>query len=151
MIRRSLADCLDLLVVCTEAGLGFDGALAKVVDRMSGPLSDEFRKVLQDMSVGRTRVEALRAMAARVGLPELISFVAAIHQADLLGVSIAHVLRVQADSLRTQRNLRARETAAKLPVKLLFPLVFFIFPAIFVVVLSPGAIQIIRALTGTGR
>ncbi|MBI2844119.1 MAG: type II secretion system F family protein [Armatimonadetes bacterium] len=145
-MRRSLADCLDLLVVCAEAGLGLDGALAKVVERMKGPLSEEFRRVLQDMSIGRTRMEALRAMSKRVKMSELTTFVAAIHQADLLGVSIAHVLRVQAESLRMQRNLRAREAAAKLPVKMLFPLVFFIFPAILIVLLTPGVIQIYRAL-----
>lgn len=146
MIRRSLADCLDLLVVSAEAGLGFDGALAKVVERVRGPLSDEFRRVLQEMSIGKTRMEALRSMSTRVGMPELTTFVAAIHQADLLGVSIAHVLRVQAETLRSQRNIRARESAAKLPVKMLFPLVFFIFPAIFIVLLSPAVIQIYRAL-----
>ena len=146
IIRKALPDCLDLLVVSAEAGLGFDAALAKVVERAHGPLPDEFRKVLQDMSVGRSRMEALRAMANRVGMPELTTFVAAIHQADLLGVSIAHVLRVQADSLRVQRNLRARESAAKLPVKLLFPLILFIFPSIFVVILGPGIIQIYRTL-----
>ena len=145
-IRKSLANCIDLLVVSTEAGLGFDGALAKVVDKVSGPLADEFRRVLDDMSIGRSRMEALKAMSDRVGLPELTTFVAAVRQADLLGTSIAHVLRVQADSLRVQRNIRARETAAKLPVKMLFPLVFFIFPAVFVVVLGPGFISILRAL-----
>ena len=151
MIRRSLADCLDLLVVCTEAGLGFDQAVAKVAERIRGPLAYEFRRVLQDMSVGRSRADALRAMAKRADLPELTAFVAAIHQADQLGVSIAHVLRVQADSMRSQRNLRAREAAAKLPVKMLFPLVFCIFPAIFVVILGPGAIQIFRALGHIGN
>lgn len=146
LIRRALADCLDLLVVSTEAGLAFDAALAKVVERMRGPIAQEFQRVLEDMSIGRSRTDALKAMASRVGLPELTTFVAAIRQADMLGVSIAHVLRVQAESLRVHRNLRARESAAKLPVKLLFPLVFFIFPALFIAVLGPGAIQIYRAL-----
>lgn len=146
-IRKSLADSLDLLVVCTEAGLGFDGAISKTVERMRGPLPDEYRRVLQDMSVGKTRMESLKAMADRVGVSELTTFVAAIHQADQLGVSIAHVLRVQAESLRTLRNLHARETAAKLPVKMLFPLVLFIFPAIFAVMLGPSFIEIYRALT----
>lgn len=150
-MRKSLADCLDLLVVSAEAGLGFDGALAKVVERVRGPLSDEFRVVLNDMSIGRARGEALKAMSDRVGLAELTTFVAAIRQADMLGVSIAHVLRVQAESLRINRNIKAREAAAKLPVKLLFPLVFFIFPAIFIVILGPGVIQIFRALSTSGR
>lgn len=145
LILRSLADCLDLLVVSAEAGLGFDAAIAKVVERAQGPLAVEFDRVLRDMSIGRSRMEALRAMSDRIDLPEVTTFVAAIHQADLLGVSIAQVLRVQAESMRIQRNLRARETAAKLPVKLLFPLVFFIFPAIFIVLLGPGAIRIFQA------
>lgn len=148
LVRKSLADCLDLLVVSAEAGLGFDGAVAKVVEKMKGPLAEEFNKALQDMSVGRTRMEALRAMAQRINMPEMTTFVAAIHQADMLGVSISHVLRVQAESLRSLRNLRAREAAAKLPVKLLFPLVFCIFPAIFIVLLGPGAITIYHALSG---
>lgn len=150
-IRKSLAPCLDLLVVSAEAGLGFDGALSRLVEKVKGPLPDEFRRVLNDMSVGRTRIEALRMMSQRVGLPELTSFVAAIHQADALGVSIAHVLRVQAQSVREQRNLRARTEAAKLPVKILFPLVFCIFPAIFIVLLVPGAVEIYKALSGAVR
>jgi len=143
-IRRSLPDSLDLLVVCAEAGLGFDGAVSKLVERARGPLAEEFAKALQDMSVGRSRMEALEAMAARVDMPEVTTFVAAVHQSDVLGVSIAHVLRVQAESIRVNRNLRARETAGKLPVKMLFPLVFFIFPALFVVLLAPAIIAIMQ-------
>lgn len=150
-IRKSLPNSLDLLVVSAEAGLGFDGALAKVVERTQGPLSNEFSKVLQDMSLGRSRVEALKTMATRVNLPELTTFVAAIRQADMFGASIVQVLRVQASNMRVQRNLRAREAAAKLPVKLLFPLVFCIFPAIFAVVLGPGMIQIYHALGSTAK
>ena len=150
-IRKTLPNSLDLLVVSAEAGLGFDGALAKVVERTQGPLSDEFGRVLQDMSLGRSRVDALKSMSVRVGLPELTTFVAAIRQADIFGASVVRVLRVQASSMRQQRNLRARETAAKLPVKLLFPLVFCIFPAIFAVVLGPGLIQIVRALSVVNR
>lgn len=151
IIRKSLADSLDLLVVSAEAGLGFDGALAKVVEKVRGPLADEFKRALEDMSVGRSRMEALRSMSGRLEMPEITTFVAAIHQADLLGVSIAHVLRVQADNSRMQRNLRAREAAAKLPVKMLFPLVFCIFPAIFIVLLGPGVIEIFKALSNVGR
>lgn len=151
LIRKSLSDCLDLLVVSTEAGLAFDGALKKVVERIRGPLADEFNRVLDDMSIGRSRAEALKLMSDRVELPELTTFVGAIRWADLLGTSMAQVLRIQADNLRTQRHIRARETAAKLPLKMLFPLVFFVFPSIFIVILVPGAIKIIEALTGVTR
>ncbi|MEN6583495.1 MAG: type II secretion system F family protein [Armatimonadota bacterium] len=144
-IRKSLPNSLDLLVVSAEAGLGFDAALAGVAERTTGPLAEEFSRVLQDMTIGRSRTEALKAMSVRVGLSELTTFVAAIRQADMLGTSIVGVLRVQAASLRTKRNLHAREVAAKLPVKLLFPLVFCIFPAIFAVVLGPAVIRILKA------
>ena len=145
-IRRALADTLDLLSVSVEAGLGLDGAMQIVVEKLKGPLSDEMERALQEMQIGKLRAEALKDMAKRVKVPELSSFVAAICQADQLGVSIAKVLRVQGETLRSQRSQRARETAAKLPIKMLFPLVFFIFPAIFVVIAGPGAIQIARAL-----
>jgi tight adherence protein C len=145
-IRKSLSDCLDLLVVCTEAGLGLDGAIAKVVERMPGPLSEEFRRVLQDLSIGRSRMEALKAMSERIGIPEFTTFIAAVRQSEQLGVSIAQVLRVQTESLRSTRNARARETAAKLPVKMMFPLVLFIFPTVLAVILGPGMIDIYRAI-----
>jgi tight adherence protein C len=150
-IRKSLPDTLDLLVVSAEAGLGFDGAVARVVDKVRGPISVEFRKVLEEMQVGKNRTEALKSMANRVGVTELSTFSAAMYQADILGVSIAQVLRVQAETLRSQRNLRAREAAAKMPVKMLFPLIFFIFPAIFVVLLGPAAIRIFDALTSINK
>ena len=145
-IRRALADTLDLLSVSVEAGLGLDGAMQIVVEKLKGPLSDEMERALQEMQIGKLRAEALKDMAKRVKVPELSSFVAAICQADQLGVSIAKVLRVQGETLRSQRSQKARETAAKLPIKMLFPLVIFIFPAIFVVIAGPGAIQIARAL-----
>jgi len=140
-IRRTLPDVLDLLVVSVEAGVGFDGAMQKVVDKMSGPLREEMARVLEQVRLGRSRAEALRSMGERTHVTDLISFVAAVQQAETLGVSIAKVLRVQADAARERRSQRAREAAAKLPVKLLFPLVFFIFPALFVVILGPGAIR----------
>lgn len=140
-IRRALPDTLDLLVVSVEAGVGFDGAMQKVVDKMKGPLCEELRRVLEQVRLGKSRAEALRDMGQRTQVPDLISFVAAVQQAEQLGVSIAKVLRVQADAARERRSFRAREAAAKLPVKLLFPLVFFIFPALFVVILGPGAIR----------
>jgi tight adherence protein C len=147
-IRKSLPDILDLLIVSVEAGLGFDGAIAKVVEKMGGPLPQELGRVLQEMQLGKARVQALKDMAARVQVQEVSTFVAAIYQADQLGVSMAKVLHVQADTMRVARSQRIREMAAKLPVKMLFPLVFFIFPAIFVIILGPGAMAIMKALSG---
>lgn len=147
-IRKVLADTLDLLTVSVEAGLGLDGAMQKVTEKLHNPLSDEMTRALQEIRIGKMRMEALRDMARRVKVTELSSFVTAVCQADQLGVSIAKVLRVQGDTLRTQRSQRAREAAAKLPVKMLFPLVFFIFPALFVVVAGPAFIQIFRQLGG---
>ena len=140
-IRRALPDVLDLLVVSVEAGVGFDGAMQKVVDKMRGPLADELGRVLEQVRLGKSRAEALRHMGKRTHVTDVISFVAAVQQAETLGVSIAKVLRVQADAARERRSQRAREAAAKLPVKLLFPLVFCIFPSLFVVILGPGAIR----------
>lgn len=150
-MRKALPDSLDLMVVSAEAGMGFDAALAKVVERTDGILSNEFGRMLQDMAIGRSRSDSLKSMAVRVGLPELTTFVAAIRQADMLGTSIANVLRAQADSLRSSRNIRARESAAKLPVKMLFPLVFCIFPAIFVVLLGPAMLRIMEAFGNMGK
>ena len=140
-VRRSLPDVLDLLVVSVEAGVGFDGAMQRVVEKSKGPLRDEMARVLEQVRLGKSRADALRQMGQRTQVADLISFVAAVQQAETLGVSIAKVLRVQADAARERRSQRAREAAAKLPVKLLFPLVFFIFPALFVVILGPGAIR----------
>lgn len=146
-IRRVLPDTLDLLLVSVEAGLGLDGAIQKVVEKLESPLSDELSMALQEMQLGKRRAEALRDMADRVKVPELSSFVAAIIQADQLGVSVSKVLHVQSETVRTARSIRAREAAAKLPVKMLVPLVFCIFPALFVVVLSPGAVRIAKAMS----
>lgn len=140
-IRRALPDALDLLVVSVEAGVGFDGAMQKVVEKGRGPLRDEMARVLEEVRLGKSRAEALRDMGQRTQVPDLVSFVAAVQQAETLGVSIAKVLRVQADAARERRSQRARETAAKLPIKLLFPLVFCIFPSLFIVILGPGAIR----------
>jgi tight adherence protein C len=145
-VRKVLPDTLDLLTVSVQAGIGLDGAMSKVTEKLRSPLSEEMARALQEMRVGRLRADALKAMAKRVKVNELTAFVAAICQADQLGVSISRVLQVQSEMLRSQRSQRARETASKLPVKMLFPLVFCIFPALFVAVLAPGAIQIARAL-----
>ena len=147
-IRRALPDAIDLLIVSVEAGIGFDGAVAKLVDKTRGPLAEEFARVLEEVYVGKSRVDALKAMAARANVAELTTFVAAIYQADELGVSVAKVLRAQGAAMRQARSQRAREIGAKLPVKMLIPLVFFIFPAIFIVILGPGAMSIMKSLGG---
>ena len=146
-IVRLLPDSIDLLVVCVEAGLGLDAGMDQVVRRMSGPVAEEFKRTLDDIAIGGGRMEALRKTAQRTGVSQVSVFVAALYQAELLGVSISHVLRVQSESLRMQRSLRAREEAAKLPLKLLFPMVLCILPSMFVVVLAPGVIQIFNALS----
>ncbi|MEM7820561.1 MAG: type II secretion system F family protein [Candidatus Aenigmatarchaeota archaeon] len=150
-IRRSLPDILDLLIVSVEAGTGFDGAIAKVVEKTTGPLSDEFARVLHEMQLGKSRVDALRDMAERCKVFELSTFIAALYQAEQLGVSIAKVLRIQAEQLRLARSQRAREEAAKLPIKMLVPLVFFVFPAIFVVIGGPAAISILKVFGLLGK
>ncbi len=137
-IRKSLPDIIDLLVVSAEAGTGLDGALAVVTKRKEGPLVDEFRRVLTEMRLGKGRQQAWEDLAARVDLDELRMLVAALRQAEQLGVSIAKTLRTQADSLRTQRSLRVRQIAASLSIKMLFPLIFCILPALFIAVLGPA-------------
>lgn len=144
-ILRELPNAIDLLNVSVEAGLGFDGAIARIVDKTTGPLSDEFFRVLREMRLGKTRVDALRDMAARSDVHELGGFVAAVYQAEELGASLTTVLRVQGQMIRSRRRMRAREVAAKLPVKMLFPLIFFIFPSIFIVVIGPGVIQLMHS------
>lgn len=150
-IRRALPDVLDMIVISVEAGVGFDGAVQKVVEKGQGPLRDELARALEQIRLGKTRADALREMGDRTQVDDLVSFVAAVQQAENLGVSIAKVLRVQADAARERRSQRAREAAAKLPVKLLFPLVFFIFPSLFVVILGPGAIRFADLFKVMGR
>jgi tight adherence protein C len=146
-IRKALPDTIDLLTVSVEAGVGVDGAMAKVSEKMTGPLTDELVQALEEMRLGKSRMQALRDMANRIGMVEVSTFVAALYQAEQLGVSIAKVLRVQGDTMRVRRSQMAREMASKLPVKMLFPLVFFIFPALFVVVMGPGVIEIYRVFS----
>jgi tight adherence protein C len=140
-IRRALPDVVDLLVVSMEAGLGFDRAMQLAVTKGHGPLAEELGRVLEEVRLGRGRGEAMREMAQRTQVSDLASFVAAVRQAETMGVSIVKALRAQAEVGRRRRSERAREASAKLPVKLLFPLVFFIFPALFVVILGPAAIR----------
>jgi tight adherence protein C len=141
-IRKALSDTMDLLTISVEAGLGFDAALGQVVRNVPGPLSDEISRMLQEMQIGVSRTEALRHLTERTEVPELDGFVLSMIQADKYGVGIAKVLRSQSQELRQKRRQRAEETAQKVPLKLLFPTIFMLLPALFVVILGPGVIKI---------
>ena len=145
-ILLMIPDTLDLLTISVRAGLGFDAALAKVVEKLKGPLSDEFRRALAEVRVGKTRREALRDIIPRTEVPPLTNFIGAVIQAETLGVSISKVLQVQSEQLRIERRQRAEEQAAKAPIKMLFPLVGCIFPSLFIVILGPAIILIIKNL-----
>jgi len=146
-IRRELPDALDLLTITVEAGLAFDAAMTQVARNTDGPLAEEFYRVLQEIQLGLARGEALQTMADRVDLDELNTFVSAVIQADSLGIPIAQVLRVQAREMRIKRSQRAEEAAMKVPVKILFPLIFCILPSLFVVVMGPAGINIFHAFS----
>jgi tight adherence protein C len=142
-IIKALPDALDLLTVCVEAGLGFDAAMQKVTEKWKDDLAMAFGRVLQEIRLGKMRREALRDMADRMDVTDVTSFVAAIIQADQLGVSIAKVLRIQSDQMRVRRRQRAEEKAHQAPVKMLFPMVFLIFPSIYIVLLGPAVLTFI--------
>jgi len=139
-----------MLTVCVEAGLGFDGALSQVARNTPGPLAEEFARALQEMQIGRSRTDALRGMVARTTVAELRTFVSALIQAGELGVPIARVLREQANEMRIRRRQRAEERAQQVPVKIMFPLILCIFPALLVVIIGPGILRIAHALFGLG-
>lgn len=141
-ILLAVPDTLDLLTISVRAGLSFDGALSKVVEKTSGPLADEFRRTLAEVRVGRTRRDALRDMVERTNVQALTNFIGAIIQAEQLGVSMSKVLQIQSEQLRIERRQRAEEMAAKAPIKMLFPLVGCIFPSIFIILLAPPIILI---------
>lgn len=143
-IIRALPDVLDLITVSVKAGLGFDSALFKVTEKMKGPLPQEMSQVLHEVKMGVSRRDALKSLAERTGVSELQSFVSTIIQADQLGVSISNVLQLQSEGLREHRRQVAEEKAMKAPVKMLFPLLMFIFPTLFIVLLGPAVLQILK-------
>ena len=145
IMQRKLPDILDLLTISVEAGLGFEQAVDRTVGSVPGPLSDEFARMLGELRAGSSRADAMRAMEHRTNVPEIRSFVLAILQANAFGVSIGRVLRAQADEMRIKRRQLAQEKAQKAPVKMLIPMVFCIFPALFVVVIGPAMINISRS------
>lgn len=141
-VLRALPDALDLITTCVEAGLGLDAALARVAEKSTGPLADEIANTLRDIAMGKLRREALTELGQRVSVEELTHFINSVIQAEQLGVGIAQVLRVQSDQLRTRRRQRAERSAHEAPIKMLFPLVLFIFPAFLLVILGPAMIRI---------
>jgi tight adherence protein C len=143
-LQRGLPDALDMLTICVEAGLGFDASMAQVARRTEGPVAAEFSRVLQEMQFGKSRVQALRAMTDRTTVTELRTFVSALIQASELGIPVATVLREQANEMRIRRRQRGEEQAQKVTVKILFPLIFCLFPALMIVVIGPGALNIVR-------
>jgi tight adherence protein C len=147
-IRKDLPDALDLLTISVEAGMAFDAAVSQVSRNTRGPLADEFFRVLQEMQIGQSRADAIRAMGERSDVPELRNFASAMVQADTLGIPIANVLRVQASEMRIKRSQRAEEQAQKVPVKILFPLIFCILPVLFIVIMGPAGITIFQSFTG---
>ncbi len=147
-VVKSLPDAFDLITTCAEAGLGLDAALARVAEKVEGPFADELRRALREIALGKMRRDALRELGERTGVPDLIAFVNAVIQAEQMGSSIGTVLRVQAEQLRVRRRQRAEAQAYKAPIKMLFPLVFCIFPSLFIVILGPAVITIMRDFPG---
>ncbi|MFX1820080.1 type II secretion system F family protein [Pseudarthrobacter sp. CC4] len=147
-MQLELANTLDQMLISVEAGLGFEGAMARAGENGKGPLAEELVRTLQDMQVGRSRRESYQALAERTNIPELRSFVQAVVQADTYGIAISRVLRIQAKVMRVKRRQRAEEKAMKLPVMILFPLLFFIFPVLFIAILGPAVINTVVTFSG---
>lgn len=144
-IVKKLPDALDLMTICVEAGLAFNGAMQRVAEKWDDPLANEFGRVLQEMQLGKSRRQALRDMVDRMEVPDVTSFIAAILQADQLGGGVAKILRIQSEQMRIRRRQRAEEKAQQAPVKMLFPLVFLIFPSVLMVLLGPAFLQVLRS------
>jgi tight adherence protein C len=145
-IRKAMPDALDLLTICVEAGLGFDAALSKVAEKWENDLSMAFMRTIREIQLGKTRRDALRDMSDRLGISEMTSFVAAVIQSEILGVSLAKVLRIQSDQMRVKRRQRAEEEAHKAPIKMILPMALLTFPSIMIILLAPAGIQISRSL-----
>ncbi len=150
-IRKAMPDALDLLTICVEAGLGFEAAMSKVSEKWENQLSMALLRTIREIQLGKARRDAMRDMADRIGIPEMTSFVAAIIQSEILGVSLAKVLRIQSDQMRVRRRQRAEEQAHQAPVKMILPLAFLIFPSIFVILLTPAGIQLSRSFGQIGK
>jgi len=147
-LTKGLADALDMLTVCVEAGQGFDAAIMQVAKNVTGPIGGEFARVISEMQIGKSRGEAFAALGERVSTPEVKNFVSALVQADRMGLPIVAVLREQTREMRIARRQRAEEKAQKVTVKILFPLLLCIFPALFIVIIGPGGIRIMEAFSG---
>jgi len=147
-VVKALPDALDLLVICVEAGLGFDSAMGKVYEKWDNELALAFGRVLREIQLGKARRDALKAMADRMDVPDVSAFTAAIIQAEQLGVSMAKILRVQSDQMRVKRRQRAQEKAQQAPVKMMIPMVLLIFPSIWVVLMGPAIIQVMNTSSG---
>jgi tight adherence protein C len=144
-VRKAMPDALDLLTICVEAGLGFEAAMSKVSEKWENELSMALLRAIREIQLGKSRRDAMRDMAERIGIPEMTSFVAAIIQSEILGVSLAKVLRIQADQMRVKRRQRAEESAHQAPVKMIIPLAFLIFPSIFIILLTPAGIELSKS------
>jgi tight adherence protein C len=145
-VRKAMPDALDLLTICVEAGLGFDAAMSKVNEKWDNDLSLAFGRVIREIQLGKLRRDALRDMSDRLGLAEMTSFVAAVIQSEMLGVSMAKVLRIQSDQMRIKRRQHAEEEAHKAPIKMIFPMGLFIFPALMIVLLTPAGFRLYGSL-----
>ena len=146
-MQKALADAIDLLTISVEAGLGFDAALQQVAQNTEGPLAGEFQRVLQEMQIGRSRSESLRALGDRTRLPDIRSFVSAMVQADAFGIAIGQVLRVQSSEIRVKRRQAAEEKAAQIPVKIMIPVVLFILPCLLLIVMGPAVISMMKTFS----
>lgn len=149
-IRKAMPDALDLLTICVEAGLGFEAALSKVSEKWQNELSIALLRVIREIQLGKARRDALRDMSERIGIPEMTSFVAAVIQSEILGVSLSKVLRIQSDQMRVKRRQRAEEEAHQAPIKMIVPLAILIFPSIFIILLGPAVIQMSKAFGAFG-
>ncbi|MFH1523549.1 MAG: type II secretion system F family protein [Chloroflexota bacterium] len=141
-VRKAMPDALDLLTICVEAGLGFDAAMSKVNEKWDNELSLSFGRVIREIQLGKLRRDALRGMADKLGLPEMTSFVAAVIQSEMLGVSMAKVLRIQSDQMRIKRRQHAEEEAHKAPIKMIFPMGILIFPSLMIILLTPAGLRL---------